>query len=79
MLIQIFVQKVINKNFKSSWNYWLHGRANWFGDHTFRQILKIVVKNIFKIFKKVHLLLYYRYMDHKKGILLKKIRIIHSR
>ena len=66
------------KKYNPSWNHWSHFRTN----HCVGvQRIKIVdsselttAKFLIYLFFLVHLLLYCRYMDLKKGILLKKIR-----
>ena len=80
IIIAVFVLKVLNnerKLFNPSWNHWLHCKT----DCVSVQRIKIVdsseitvAKFLIYLFIKVDLLLYCRYMDLKKGIMLKKIR-----
>ena len=82
MLVRRFVLKVINNEnqFNPSWNHhWSHYRTNCVGNHSSVQRIKIVdsselaaAKFLIYLFIQIHLLLHWRYMDLKKGILFKK-------
>ena len=85
ILIAVFVLKVLNnerKLFNPSWNHWSHCRTDCVGVQRIKIVDSseiTVAKFLIYFFIKVDLLLYCRYMDLKKGILLKKKIRNHSK